>query len=302
MRWLRPVVSLLLLALLLEFTEISQVFAHLREVPLLNVCFALLLFLVTILLGTFKWRLSLPSARFSMLLRSYLSSLFYFLLPTGVLGAEASKLSISISEKIRLSAVAASITLDKLTGLAALAAIGALAGILSEHPFARLAAPGLSAVALAIMAVIALARSGDRLSGIWAKLGKVGEKAGALVQSIAELNRQPGLVGKNFGLGVLSQLIVVAIYACLARGMGMDFPVPEFIVCVVLANLAAILPVSMAGIGVRELGIVTLLGGLGIDADSATALALSVFAVFLVGSLAGFMVQLLPHPGDRIPR
>lgn len=294
MRWVRPVVSILLLGLLLTITDFSQVLVQLSLIPPRYVVTALLLFLLSILISTFKWRLSLPDTRYLALLRCHLSSFFFFLLPTGTLGAEASKLTVSVTERIRLSIVAASITLDKLTGLTALALVGAVAGFLGEHPLAKVAAAALAITAAAIVTVVLIARSGRHLSPALAKLGRPGWNAAALVDSVADLGSRPGLIWQNLAVGVIAQAIVIAIYACLANGLGIGYPLPEFVVCVVVANLAAVLPVSLAGIGVREVGLVALLAQLGIDAEAATALALSVFSIFLVGSMAGFINQLIP--------
>lgn len=294
MRWIRPVVSILLLGLLLKITDFSQVLVQLSLIPPGYVVTALLLFLISILISTFKWRLSLPDTRYLALLRCHLSSFFFFLLPTGTLGAEASKLTVSVTEGIRLSIVAASITLDKLTGLTALALVGAVAGILGEHPQAKLAAAALALTAAAIVIAVLIARSGRRLSPVFTKFGKPGRSVASLVESIADLGSRPGLIWQNLVVGVLAQGVVIAIYACMANGLGLGYPLPEFVVCVVVANLAAVLPVSLAGIGVREVGLVALLAQLGIDAEAATALALSVFSIFLVGSMAGFINQLLP--------
>jgi glycosyltransferase 2 family protein len=299
MKWLRPVVSIALLAILLAITDVAQVVTIMSRVNPALYALALILFALSILSATWKWHLFLPSAPFGALLRTYLSSLFFFLLPTGTLGAEASKLVLTRTHRLSLTAVAGSIVMDKLSGLLALALIGAVAGLASRHALGVPAGIMLLCASLAFLAGMYGARSWELPRRLLSRAGGAGRKAAVLFDAIVGLGQRPGVVSHTLAMGIVSQGLIVTIYACLATGLGLSYPLPEFTLCVVLANFAAIVPVSMAGLGVRELGLVALLAQLGISAEGATALALAVFSVFVIGALAGFINQLLPsriHP------
>lgn len=294
MRWVRPLVSLILLVVLLQIADFSQVIAQLSRIPPTYVGAGLLLFALSIVVFVYKWRLCLPTARYPALLRSYLSSLFFFLLPTGTLGAEASKLTVAKSQGIPLATVAASITLDKLTGLAALALVGVLAGVVGGHPFGKAATAALLLGALAIVVATHATRYWGKLKWPVRGFAGIARRIASLAEALGKLAEQRGLIWKNVAVGMVSQSAMVGVYACLAAGLGFAVSLPVLAFCVVAANLAAVLPISMAGIGVREVGLVALLGSVGIQAEAAAALALSVFAIFLVGSLVGFANELIP--------
>lgn len=294
MKWVRPAISIALLAILLMITDLGQVIAIMKRVDPMLFAVAIVLFALSILTATQKWHLCIPNISYGVLLRSYLSSLFFFLLPTGTLGAEASKLSLARTHHLRVSTIAGSIIVDKLTGLAALAAIGAIFGFTANHTLAIPAAIALLAGSLAIILVLLAMGEGQRLPRLLERASTAEGKAASLLKFALDLSPQPGLIWKSIAVGLVSQGLVVAIYACLASGLGVMYPLPEFLLCVVVANLAAVLPVSMGGIGVREIGLVALLGELGITAETATALALAVFSVFIIGALAGFVNQLIP--------
>lgn len=294
MAWLRPAVSIVLLAVLYALVDLDQVIATLRAVNTGALACALLLFALSTILFTTKWRACLPAARFKVLLRSLLSSMFFFLLPTGTLGAEASKLSVARSERLSIGAVAGSVAFDKLTGLSALALIGGLAGLLSQSAWMRYASAPLLLTATAAFAlsmhghavVIAVSR--------FLPSGALARKVATVASEWDEISRLPGLAWKTALLGTVAQAVVVGIYACLATGLGIDCNLPELAVCVVIANLISILPITVAGIGARELGLVAMLARTGVDPNAGASLTVAAFGVFLVGSAAGFINLLLP--------
>ena len=296
MKWIRPAVSILLLALLFKLVDLNEVIGNLLAIPTGFLAVALLLFSLSVVVSVYKWKVCLPAAHFRTLFRSYLTSLFLFLLPTGTLGAEISKLAVARSDRIPLPAVAASIALDKLTGLAALALVGSVAGFLATIPYAKSAAAVLLLAALAAMAMVIAAGPFSDFGAPWrARGGVVRRKLLSLTASIAEIGARPGLIWRSLAIGIVAQGVMVAIYACLATGLGLTYPLPELVLCVVIANLVSILPITLGGLGVRELGLVALLAELGIGADASTALALAVFGIFLVGAAAGFVNQLVPE-------
>src|SRR5262249_33947613 len=80
-----------------------------------------------------KWQLSLPThVRFAAIARSYVASYFYALLPTGQAGAELGKIAV-LSSRATLSALATSVTFDKLTSVLALCMVGFGAWLSAAH-------------------------------------------------------------------------------------------------------------------------------------------------------------------------
>ena len=76
----------------------------------------------------------------------------------------------------------------------------------------------------------------------------------------------------------------------------LDLPLLAFLVIVPTVMLFAAMPITLNGLGVRELGFVGLLGAQGIPEDRATLFALLAFVGTLGFAVAGGMVFLL---GDR---
>ena len=91
---------------------------------------------------------------------------------------------------------------------------------------------------------------------------------------------------------VLAQLFAVMVYYVLAIGLGVDISMQVILVVIPLAFMAAALPISIGGMGVRELATVGLLMRFGIAENDAAAIALTFIPVILLASLPGLYIYL----------
>ena len=89
-----------------------------------------------------------------------------------------------------------------------------------------------------------------------------------------------------------AQLLAVLVYYILATGLGVDISIQVILVVIPLAFMAAALPISIGGMGVRELATVGLLMRFGIAESDAAAIALMYIPVLLLASLPGLYIYL----------
>ena len=90
----------------------------------------------------------------------------------------------------------------------------------------------------------------------------------------------------------VAQLFAVLVYYILAKGLGVDISAQVILVVIPLAFMAAALPISIGGMGVRELATVGLLMRFGIAESDAAAIALMYIPVLLLASLPGLYIYL----------
>ena len=91
---------------------------------------------------------------------------------------------------------------------------------------------------------------------------------------------------KAFGLSILVQGGVVVAYFVLGWGIGMNVPIGYFFLFVPLATVASMVPISLAGLGVREGIFIFLFTKAGAAQEEALTLSLLFFFVTLVVSIA----------------
>jgi uncharacterized membrane protein YbhN (UPF0104 family) len=141
---------------------------------------------------------------------------------------------------------------------------------------------------------VVLLKSRWRHSGLVRRLASAG----------AVLAQRPMLPLACFALSLSVQTMFVLINVRFGAAVGADIPLAGWLVAWPLAKLVALLPVSLAGLGVREAALVAFLRPYGAPAALVTAAGLLwqsvLFAGGLVGWLAGTAVTgraTVPQPG-----
>lgn len=213
----------------------------------------------------------------------------------------------------RKAAGAASLLADRLLGLVSLCALAALAlgahlsqaGANAELTILLVA----SGAALALLLGFAWVFAG---TAAWVPLAArvIGaDRASALQAAAASLGAAPATLARCTGLSVAIWLLDFASLWLLARGIGLPCGVLEMSVAAAAAYVAASLPISIGGHGVREGTLVAVLALVGIGAGEPGAVALLALAfwtltvgwsvvgggVYLVSLLTGWPVPSGPR-------
>jgi uncharacterized membrane protein YbhN (UPF0104 family) len=110
------------------------------------------------------------------------------------------------------------------------------------------------------------------------------------------------LLAWSFTLAVVMHLVQVGSQALLALALGLHLPWSYFLIFVPVVNVAAMLPITVSGIGIREAGYWYFLDSIGADGEEALALGLIASAVTLAAGLTGAPFLLAtgkPAAGDN---
>ena len=120
-----------------------------------------------------------------------------------------------------------------------------------------------------------------------------------LVAEFAALSREgrrlfapPARSGAVLSLGAVTVGLTILAIMLVADSLGVDLPFGSWVVIVPPVTLIQLVPVSLAGWGVRELGFVVVLAGFGIPAEAALAASLLVGLCMIVVGLPGGLLWL----------
>jgi uncharacterized membrane protein YbhN (UPF0104 family) len=120
-----------------------------------------------------------------------------------------------------------------------------------------------------------------------------------LVAEFAALSREgrrlfarPARSGAVLSLGAATVGFTILATMLVAGSLGVDLPFASWVVIVPPVTLIQLVPVSLAGWGVRELGFVVVLAGFGIPAEAALAASLLVGLCMIVVGLPGGLLWL----------
>jgi uncharacterized membrane protein YbhN (UPF0104 family) len=235
------------------------------------------------------------------LLKINLATLFYGLwLPGGNVTGFVARLYMMSASSRQYADVAVALACDRLVATVTLCAVGigfwAIAWPVDAWPV--LALMSTAAVGVSVLLTILLLAPGRLPASLWpARLAPLRDA----------LHRPRSLRGSlvaALGLGLLTQMLGTAVYVLVASALDLDLSLATVGWTRAAAMLVAILPVSIAGLGVREGVLVLLLAPYGISAADALAYGLLAFVVsVLVPGLAGAIVEadrLLVRPAREI--
>jgi uncharacterized protein (TIRG00374 family) len=159
----------------------------------------------------------------------------------------------------------------------------------------------LCAIPLVVFGAFALAHWYRRRSpmsrGSWAGSGlarKFRETAARAVHAFSGAPRSH--VAAAGGLAFVQCVLDAASALAFAWSLGLQITLLDALWINVLTYLAILLPISIAGLGVREAAVILALGPLGIGTESAIALAVLMFAATLLNAVIGGVLQLVVKP------
>jgi uncharacterized membrane protein YbhN (UPF0104 family) len=183
-----------------------------------------------------------------------------------------------------ISAILAAVAVDKIVGIFALLVLVALAIGVDPQAFDQKV---IAATVLALGGAIAIL-AGAILLPVPAWLGRFGPSLTAWRRA----SMQPGRLSYALLLGLAFQALCVAITMLVGARLGIALSLVAWTVVVGFSSIMLLLPISIAGIGVREASLVGAIGYLGGNEAGAFALSLVLLGLTVIGAIAGLIVDL----------
>lgn len=305
---LRFGVSAALIGGLLAGIDRAAVARELADFGLQNVLVVLALQLVNTALKSYKWQQLMASDGIVMshatAFASYMVGTFFSVfLPTAI-GGDAVR-AVDVGRRSgRGVATATSVVADRVLGFAAIGLVG-LAALAVGAAASLDARFRLLGAALYVAVLVAAAVSFTGFAGLVADaVARVGWPKGAralrdVEASIAAYRSSGGLARWTL-LSIAAQAIVVVAVWVIARALEIDASLPYFFAIVPLVSLVESIPVSIFGIGTRDVSYVYLLGLAGVAQAKALSLSLLYVLLSLLYALLGGVVFALRGSNARV--
>lgn len=290
---LRIGLSLLTLFLVLQTVGWQEVWAVLQAADWGLLALAWALFLLGIVIRTFRWRallhgLGLRPPLLQLLYLYFVGGFFNAFLPTGFGGDVVRVLELAQDTESSAAAVG-TVLVDRLTG------------ILSLMVMALLALPFTARLQPWVVTVLLLVSGGGLLGGFlllqgrWLRqltarlpgpLSLVGQ--GKLAQVYAAITGcGPRAIWLALGLSTVFNLVNVTLTWLCGRAMGIPIGLPFYFVATPLLSLTLLAPISVAGLGVRDAVALALYTSVGVSSDLSAGMSLSIYAVTASAGLVG---------------
>lgn len=308
---LRIVGTLVLFAALILLVDVKQTTRTLGTLRLDTAALAAGLALLSWLIAITKWKLLLRNIPFAALARFHFIGMLYNQILPGQIAGEAIKAVRLAKGREDVGKIAASVLVDRLTGLVGLGVVAGAGLLLSPMRIPQLQAIGgmIFLGTLVFTAALFASRlpwlvefATRKASALEQRPGLVGRAARAFhhfLDAWRSYVRDPMLVVASIAFGILFQLIGALIVKVLADGLGVDLSFSDGAWVLGIVSVAILLPVSLGGLGVREFGFVAILGLIGVASPQALSLAIACSAITLLGALIGLAVELCQLHGSR---
>jgi uncharacterized protein (TIRG00374 family) len=299
---LQTLVSVLIIGWLMRIVDWRLVWSHVRTMDPGWIAAGLLCFVPVLFIVSWRWRMLLAvhgvHLRFWRIFELTMIGQFFSAMGVGTTGGDVIKIFYAArAVPQRRAAVAFTIIVDRVIGLVALLLFGVVLSIpnlkllLSHHDtkvatatFYFFAIGGCTASLLACIGPFAM--KSQSLRALIKKLPLI-HRGASLFVAYEHTARAYGTNFIALVCSVPSHICSTLMGYCVIHAMGLH---PDFLTTfaiIVMVNMLIALPVSVAGLGVRETLFIMFLGLLGIDKDHAFAFSITCFAMNLLWSLAG---------------
>ena len=269
-RWLltsaRWILSLAVLALLIHFFPLATLRDAISKIPPARFLIVLVLYLCAHGVGVLKWRMIVNAAGAELDLATsaqcYFGGLFGTLFLPSIIGGDVVRLAVGLRKSSRPAAVLAGNLADRFLDVAAQAGLVLLGLFLlpaSLPPSWREKALGYASVLGIGILVLGAASYFVYRATIGRSPWKLRRRIVRLRHALRSVKRRPLILIAAWLAGTTIQFTFLVLTALLAISCGLKLPLRVWLFAWPLAKLAAVLPLTQGGMGVREAALVALL-------------------------------------------
>lgn len=312
-RVLRIVIAVALTAVIIWNADPRTVFRTTAQADLRWILAAVLLVLIDRALMAWRWMDLLcaltPGSRphFAAVLRTFFVSTFVgSFLPS--IGGDAYRAYSLSRHDVRLSESAASVLMDRVLGVLAIALVGAGAVVLSPRAGVGSAIVIPLVCAAAGCAVVAAAVFSDRAASLAQTVAatlpwRAAQRAGlALTSAMRRYSNHHVELVRVLAASAGVQAIRVLQAYCLGRALAIDVPLGTYFLLIPIVLLVMLLPITISGLGTSQAAFQYLFGQAGVLAPQAVALSILFVALGIVGNLPGSLLYAFDADRPRAPR
>ena len=299
--WLKLAVSAAAISVVLSRVDAGALLEVMARADAVRVAAAFLVYLAGQLVTAYRWQLIARRVGFgertTKVFLYYYIGMFFNLFGPSTLGGDLARSLYLAGPSRRRTAAFHTVVLDRGVGLVMLIAVAVAAMAL----FGRMGVPRPVATATMITGVAVVAAWWAL--PLLARLILNEDHRWRLVieNELAGLWNDPALFGRITMISVFFHVVQIGALALVGAAVGVPVPWQYYFVFHPLVTVLSAIPISLAGLGIREMGYVYFLADLqGAPRETALALALLWLGVLVASSLVGGLAFVVS--GSGLPR
>lgn len=296
---LRWAAALIILGVLLHFLPLGPSRAAMARVPASRFVAILLGYLLVHCVGVGKWRMVVNAAGaeldFATSAQCYFGGLFATLFLPSIVGGDVVRLAVGLKRSPRPAAVLTGNLVDRfldVTAQAGLVLLGVLLipelDLVPDELEGRLESFFFVLTAGVVLLLIVVFRLRKRI--LAGRSMRFRRRLARLRHALRAMSRRPSVLVFGWLLGTGIQAAFLMLTAQLAVYCGLTLQLRAWLFAWPLAKLAAVLPLTQGGIGVREAALVALLAPFGAPGHLVLAAGLVWEGVVIAGGLVAGLI------------
>ncbi|HXT71830.1 MAG TPA: lysylphosphatidylglycerol synthase transmembrane domain-containing protein [Vicinamibacterales bacterium] len=293
-------VSAGLLYLLFVRIDAGNLWRLIRNASPLWVAAALTLYVVMLLVSTWRWQLLLRAQHVHVAFGSLLNSFFVAIfannfLPSNI-GGDVFRIKDTAKPAGSKTLAAAVVLFDRGLGVLGLAFVAACGSTLAARRSEAIGPLGPSLLwtgLLVVLGLVILVLAVPRELSVLARPLRmihpewVDQRVETITAALVRFRQAPGAMLAGFGGGIAVQAILVGYYAAVANALHITVPIGHLAILVPVSFIVQMMPLSLNGLGVREATFGLYLTKIGVPLESAMALSFIGAGLVMAFSMSG---------------
>ena len=293
--WLRVFVSVVVLGIVFAMLPTEEIWITLQLISLRVWTTCLGLYVTVHMIAALKWRFLIRHATKmspAIAIRAHFAGLVANLCLPGMAGGDVVRAGIAIRGASDSAGVVIGSLADRLIDMFALLVVGLLGVQLTAGSTVD-AADVLAKFAVALVTIPVAVMVGVSVASRVRLPVKMQRLVGKIAGAVAGILRHPWRPLAAFGLALCVQSTLIALNVYLAERSGLELPRSAWFFAWPVAKLVAMIPISVAGLGVREATLAAILAPMGANAVKVVAVGLVWQTILIAGGLVGGISLLL---------
>jgi uncharacterized protein (TIRG00374 family) len=297
---LRISVSALLIFLLLRKTDFSAILMTMNNFSFINLLAAFLLFSFTFVILAYKWKILLPEYSLFLLIKTILIGHFYSTVLPGQIAGEAAKAYTLGKGKKNAEVIAASVLIDKTTGLLGLLIVGISGLFFSKTIIPQALTISLIIATFLVACILVLIQVKFVFStilkilkyfkSVFPKAQKIFNQIELLIHAWRMYSKKSKILFYSVLFGILYQVVSIFTNMLLSDELNISVSFFDWSWIAAFLSFALLIPLSIGGIGIREGTLVGVLAVVGVIPENALALSFSLFGFTVIYAIVGGIV------------
>ncbi len=303
---LKIIVSIALIYYIIQRIGLEEIYSQVREVELIYFAFVIFIFIFNIMISAKKWQILLKakgeSRKFLQVWKFYyIGNFFNMFLPTNVGGDVVKAHKMSKISKTSIEAYS-SVFMERFTGLIAIIALATVSTTLFFEHIGREIVLIIYGLFLPLIVVSFLLLSSDRFIRWAKKLSEfvfrkidpfsIKKRSIKMLKSINLYMKKRRTIGSALLISFIYHSLLIISNYILGIAVGIDISMYYFFIFIPITHIILFLPISIRGLGVREVIYVYFFTQVGATGAQAFSLSILVQIMGVISSLIGGFVYL----------